>query len=70
MKKIENHPVEIAVAGEVPGFECGGKPADEVIGHPVHFHIEAQVQKYASVSSTLKAWDLPSNGDSKDIALK
>ena len=24
MKKIENHPVEIAVAGEVPGFECGG----------------------------------------------
>ena len=24
MKKIENHPVEIAVAGEVPGFEWGG----------------------------------------------
>ena len=24
MKKIENHPMEIAVAGEVPGFECGG----------------------------------------------
>ena len=25
MKKIENHPVEIAVAGEFPGFQCGGR---------------------------------------------
>lgn len=24
MKKIENHPVEIAVAGEFPGFQCEG----------------------------------------------
>lgn len=23
MKKTENHPVEIAVAGEFPGFQCG-----------------------------------------------
>lgn len=24
MKKIENQPMEIAIAGEFPGFECGG----------------------------------------------
>ena len=68
MKKTKNHPMEIAVAGEYPGFEYGGRRNAflnlglDVKLDGVTYHLSSSFAEKAEMGEVIDTAELERNG--------